>query len=207
MSKFSEYIGSQFSYPRGLIGMICCLIMNLMNRKMYEKVISHILLRSEDNVLDIGYGNGYLIHKIVKGGNPNIYGIDISEDMRSIASKKNNKGIQSGKIKLLIGDCCNLDFSDKVFRAATSVNTIYFWEDTLKGLKEINRVLKEGAIFYNAVYSKEWLEKLSYTQKGFHLFEKEEYIQLGKAAGFSEVVITDIQKGKSYLIQYKKTIG
>lgn len=204
MSKFSEYIGSQFSYPRGLIGVICCLIMNLMNRKMYEKVISHVLLKSEDNLLDIGYGNGYLIHKISKHVNPNIYGIDISEDMKHNASKKNKKGIQRGKIKLFIGDCCNLDFKNEIFEAVTSVNTIYFWEDTLKGLKEINRVLKEGAIFYNAVYSKEWLEKLSYTQKGFHLFEKEEYIKLGKEAGFSEIVIIDILKGKSYLIQFLK---
>lgn len=53
------------------------------------------------------------------------------------------------------------------FAAVTSINTVYFWNNTVKGLSEIRRVLKLGATFYNVVYTKEWLDKLFYTKKGF----------------------------------------
>ena len=58
-----------------------------------------------------------------------------------------------------MGDCCNLDFPTEMFDAVTSVNTIYFWSDTVKGLTEINRVLKDKGIFVSADYSQEWLKK------------------------------------------------
>lgn len=37
MGNFSEYIGSQFGNPRGIIGKCCCLIMNMINRAMYKR--------------------------------------------------------------------------------------------------------------------------------------------------------------------------
>ena len=44
------------------------------------------------------------------------------------------------------------------------MNTIYFWNDTIKGLQEVHRVLKDGGVFYNAVLTKENLDKLFYTK-------------------------------------------
>jgi len=204
MGRFSEYIGSQFGKPRGFIGMICCLLMNTINRRMYSSISSCINKNENATVLDIGYGNGYLINKIYKKTNATIYGIDISDDMKKLASRRNSEAVDIGKVKLSIGDCCNLKYEDKIFDAVTSVNTIYFWSDTEKGLSEICRTLKDGGVFYNAVYSKQWLKKTSYTQKGFKLFEKEDYIKLGKKSGFSKISIKEISQGKSYLIKYLK---
>lgn len=204
MKRFSEYIGSQFGNPRGAIGKLCCIIMNKINKAMYESIVTNIKLYSHSTLLDIGYGNGYLIQKIYKKFGSNIVGIDISEDMKNIASKRNSEGIAINKIQLLLGNCCELNFDNNTFEAVTSVNTIYFWNDTEKGLSEIYNVLKSGGIFYNAVYSKKWLQKLSYTKKGFKLFNNEDLISLGKKVGFSEISIKDISNGKSYIIQYKK---
>lgn len=204
MISFSEYIGSQFGNPRGIIGKFCCILMNSINKAMYISVVTSLKLNEHSTLLDIGYGNGYLIQKIYKKFGCNILGIDISEDMKSIASKRNSKGMAINKIKLLLGDCCDLNFENNTFEAVTSVNTIYFWNDTEKGLSEIYKVLKPGGTFYNAVYSREWLQKLSYTKKGFKLFQKEDLISLGKKVGFSEISIKDIANGKSYLVMYKK---
>lgn len=204
MGKFTEYIGSQFANPRGVIDKCCCLIMNSINKAMYKNIVKNIFLQEQSNILDIGYGNGYLIKKIYKKYKPNIYGIDISEDMKKIATKKNSAAVKVGKINLEVGDCCNLDYEDNTFDGVTSVNTIYFWSDTLVGLSEIHRVLKKDAIFYNAVYSKEFLKKLSYTKKGFKFFDKDELISIGEEAGFSKVVVSDIVNGKSYIVKYIK---
>lgn len=204
MGKISKYIGKQFSRPHGIMGRICCFLQNVANKKMYRKVATCIPAVENSRVLDIGYGNGHLIKKIYKKSKPEIYGIDISEDMLKLASKRNKKGIKCNKIHLSVGDCCSLTFNDCSFDFVTSVNTVYFWKDTLKGLTEICRVLKSGGYFYNVLYSKEFLQKLSYTKESFKFFEKEDFLSLGKQAGFFDIEITDISKGNSYLVKMKK---
>ena len=204
MRKFTEYIGSQFGNPRGIVGKICCFIMNRINNAMYRNVVLEVQNKKDLCILDIGYGNGYLIEQMFKNTHSRIYGIDISSDMLKVASDRNKKGVQAGEITLSLGNCCNLNFNNNTFEIVTSVNTIYFWQDTLKGLTEIHRVLKEGGAFYNAVYSKEWLQRLSYTRKGFKFFEKEDYMKLGKQAGFSEILIKEIINGRGYFIEFKK---
>jgi ubiquinone/menaquinone biosynthesis C-methylase UbiE len=202
--KFTEYIGSQFGNPRGLVGKICCVIMNIINKKLYCRVSDTVLKHSGRNILDVGVGNGYL-EKLLSGkSNVVVTGIDISEDMIKNASQRNHAAVQQGRVILSLGDCCDLQFPDETFDAVTSINTIYFWPDTIKGLSEIRRVLKDDGIFVNAVYSQEWLKRVSYTKKGFKFFSKKDYVSDGKIAGFSDVIIEDIVRGKSFTIKYMK---
>ena len=84
------------------------------------------------------------------------------------------------------------------------MNTIYFWNDTAKGMSEINRVLKDNGIFYNAVISKENLDKFFYTKNGFKKFTKDEYIELGKKAGFRRIRIKKLGNNYGLLIIYMK---
>ena len=53
MSKFIEYIGSQFGNPRGSIGKVCCLIMNVINKAMYRRTVSLLKVESGEKVLDM----------------------------------------------------------------------------------------------------------------------------------------------------------
>ena len=121
-----------------------------------------------------------------------------------LLSKKNKKALKENQLHLSVGDCCNLPYEEGTFDAVTSINTIYFWSNTEKGLSEIRRVLKPGKSFYNVVYTKEWLDKLSYTKKGFKKYEPEEFMQLGKRAGFEKIEVKDIVKGKSFVVIYTK---
>lgn len=202
MSKILEYIDSQFGNPRGVVGKIICFCMNKINKKMYQAVVSRI--SNEKNILDIGYGNGYLIEKMYKKSGARIVGIDISNDMKIAATKRNQLGVDKGDIELLIGDCCNLQFDDNSFDIVTTVNTIYFWKDTVQGLREILRVLNEDGVFYNVVYSKEYFAKTPYTKEIYKVFDKSEYIEFGKKAGFSSVSVVDIIENTNYIVIYKK---
>lgn len=204
MSRFSEYIGSQFGNPRGVIGRACCIIMNVINRAMYVKTVSLIHVSPDQKVLDIGYGNGFLLKCLDKKQKPELYGIDISADMLPTATKRNRKAQKAGRLHLETGDCCDLQFEENTFAAVSSINTVYFWSDTVKGLSEIYRVLLPGACFYNVVYTKEWLDKLAYTKKGFTKYEPEELVRLGKQAGFRHIEVKPIVKGKSFVVVYKK---
>lgn len=204
MIKLSEYIGKQCGKPHGLIGRVFCIMMNVANNIMYNNIVSLIPKDSVPNVLDVGCGNGYLIKKLSRKTKSHLYGVDISEDMIHSTAIRNKKALAEKRLELSVGNCCNLPFKDKTFNIVTTINTIYFWDDTLKGLSEIKRVLKDNGVFYNAVYSKQFLGKLSYTRKGFKFFKKSDYIKLGRKAGFSSVEIKEIVSGKSYIIKYIK---
>lgn len=204
MSKFSEYIGGQFGNPHGFVGKICCFIMNVINKAMYKNTVNLLDVNDNDQVLDIGYGNGYLLRLIYKKAKANLHGIDISEDMKDQATKKNKKALKDGRLNLCVGDCCDLQYEDNMFSAVTSINTVYFWSDTVKGLSEIRRVLNPGSSFYNVVYTKEWLDKLSYTEKGFKKFDPEQLANFGREAGYTNIEVKDIVKGKSFVVIYTK---
>lgn len=104
MSKFSEYIGMQFGNPHGFVGKCCCFIMNIINSPMYKAVvkgfenkmkIDEAAKEQELNVLDIGYGNGYLLNRIYKKNRTKLFGIDISEDMKMAAEQRNQKALKN----------------------------------------------------------------------------------------------------------------
>ena len=67
--KFNEYVGNNFKNPNGIGGKITTKIMNIMNQKQYKAVLDNINLKNNDVLLDIGFGNGYLINKLLKKNN------------------------------------------------------------------------------------------------------------------------------------------
>ena len=204
MSKLNDYIGSQFGNPHGIIGFICCKCMNIINQQMYKKTVSILSLDKNQKLLDIGYGNGYLLHLADKAFGCKLYGIDISEDMKTLATKRNRHAAREKRLNLEVGDCCNLSFPDNTFDAVSSINTVYFWSDSLKGLKEIRRCLIPGGSFVNAVYTKEWLTRTKMAEKGFKKFDPDDLVELGKQAGFTDITVSEIKKGRNFAVIYRK---
>jgi len=126
MTKLQEYISSQFKNPMGLGGMIVTLIQNVANQQLYRNVVSEVNMSEGEKLLDIGYGNGYLLKQLYKKRPVDMYGIDISKDAMEMATKKNKKAFTNNQLHLGVGDCCDLDYDADTFDAVTSINTIYF---------------------------------------------------------------------------------
>lgn len=204
MSKIGDYFALQCGNPHGVIGKIMTWAMNRANSVMYKGIVDELKISPKTRILDVGFGNGYFEKLIIQKSRCFITGIDISEDMKKTASKRNKRALKNGQLFLEIGDCCALPYDDDMFSAVSSINTIYFWSDTVKGLSEIRRVLKKGKSFYNLIYTKEWLGKLSYTEKGFKKFEADELVELGKKAGFQRIRIKRLGNNYGLLIVYMK---
>lgn len=204
MSKIGDYCASQCGNPRGVIGKIMTWGMNRANNVMYHGIVQNIKLSDDTKILDVGFGNGYLEKLICKKEKCTIYGIDISEDMVRVASENNKKDIADGNIHFSVGDCCGLEFEDNYFDIVTTINTIYFWNDTIQGLQEIYRVLNDKGVFYNAVLTKESLDKVFYTKNGFKKFELNEYVEMGKQVGFKNISYKKLGKDYGLLIIYEK---
>ena len=136
--------------------------MNFGHTKVRRWGLSHISIRPDSCILDIGCGGGKTIKEIAsfvsKG---KVYGIDYSEDMVQLSKKVNGDLINQNIVEILYGTVSSLPFPDNMFDLATAFETYYFWPDLMNDLIEIRRVLKPGAflLLVNEVYKDDLFEK------------------------------------------------
>jgi len=199
VSKFTEYWGKQFSFPHGLGGKIAVLIMNRINKKMNMAILKNV--PSEGRVLDIGFGGGNTLKLLLKKKCVTLYGVDISADMLRAAAKRNRRAIKKTRLTLAEGAVDAIPFEGN-FDCIYTSNTVYFWRDLGVGLATIREKLKASGTFLNVFRTKEWLDKLSYTE-GYAKYELDELQKATEAAGFSTEVIT-IATG-TYMLKATKT--
>lgn len=106
------------------------------------------------NILDVATGTGdFAIQSIVLDPEK-VTGIDISEGMLLVGRKKVERLKLSAKIELCAGDSENLPFGDDIFDAVTVGFGVRNFEDLERGLSEIWRVMKPGAMLVVLEFSR-----------------------------------------------------
>ena len=116
--------------------------MNRMNQKQYQAVLDNINVELSDAILDIGFGNGYLLEKLLQQSPQKLAGIDISQDMVDTVSKKYQKEIKAHQLDISLADVQALPYEDESFDKIYTVNTVYFWDTIEQSFSEVERVLK-----------------------------------------------------------------
>ena len=111
-------------------------------KKYYLPLIERFIPKKSE-ILEIGCGTGKYT-EILKKDALRICGIDISANMIDLA-KKRNPGV-----RFSIGDCETLaEFKNEEFDVVAGINTFSYYQDKLKALSSINRVLRKGGIFFD----------------------------------------------------------
>jgi demethylmenaquinone methyltransferase/2-methoxy-6-polyprenyl-1,4-benzoquinol methylase len=105
-------------------------------------------------ILDVATGTGDFAIQAVVLDPQKITGIDISDGMLAMGRKKVEKLKLSHKIELLKGDSENLQFADNNFDAVTVGFGVRNFENLEKGLSEIRRVLRPGALLVVLEFSR-----------------------------------------------------
>ncbi|HAX96488.1 MAG TPA: bifunctional demethylmenaquinone methyltransferase/2-methoxy-6-polyprenyl-1,4-benzoquinol methylase UbiE [Prolixibacteraceae bacterium] len=95
-------------------------------------------------MLDVATGTGDMVAAALKLKPDHIVGIDLSEGMLEIARKKEHLQSSKVSVEFLKGDSEDLPFANHSFDAVTVAFGVRNFEDPLKGLSEINRVLRPG---------------------------------------------------------------
>lgn len=123
--------------------------------KLWRKSAIRLLMPLRPKVLlDVATGTGDFAIQALSLNPEKITGVDISEGMLEIGRKKIEKLRLSDRIELLKGDSENLQFPDSTFDAATAGFGVRNFEDLEKGLSEILRVLKPGAMLVVLEFSR-----------------------------------------------------
>lgn len=97
-------------------------------------------------ILDLGTGNGYVPRNLVKlsKANLNIIGVDLSEEMISMAKIKT----KNSRVKYMLADNRQLPFNNKTFDIVTNKLSTQF------DLPEVKRVLKSDGCFIFKEYGR-----------------------------------------------------
>jgi ubiquinone/menaquinone biosynthesis C-methylase UbiE len=136
VTKRLSLIAKQSSKPSGLLGRLIGNIMAMETSLENSATLDLLELRQGDRVLEIGFGHGKTIKRAASrysGGL--IAGVDQSELMVHMASRRNRDLIKVGRVELKLGDATTLPFADESFDKAFSVHTIYFWANPSQSLE------------------------------------------------------------------------
>ncbi len=176
---------AQLRKPHGEDGIKTAEFMNKGNLQINRDAFKVLNTQANDNILEIGMGNGFFVNEIVsKHPSINYTGCDFSELMISESEKINAEWIASGQAKFILSNAASLPFADNTFNKIATINTIYFWEDNTQVLNEIKRVLKPNGKFIIGIRPKHHAEKYPFSKYGFKLYEKEDLAKLLTANGF-----------------------
>src|SRR5699024_7408848 len=99
----------------------------------------------DDRILEVGVGPGIAVkllsERITDGYTA---GIDLSELMLKVALKRNKKAVSKGLVDLRLANVLTLPSYAEKLDKILAVNTIMFWENPIKGLKNLRNVMKQG---------------------------------------------------------------
>ena len=192
-----KFLASQLRQPSGWFGkQIISRILNRDNASMNDLALRMLNLKSKgerpygsaERVLELGFGGGYLLNKILKDpGIESVAGVDVSPEMVEFCRKRFSSDIETGKLKL---NCCNtgnLPRFRKKFTKICTVNTIYFWSDVKQTLTQLHQMLEDRGSLVICFNSKDFLETTILPKHGFHMYESEEIKRTMKTVGFKNI--------------------
>jgi ubiquinone/menaquinone biosynthesis C-methylase UbiE len=190
-----QQLAAQLRQPTGEAGIQTGEWMNRGNVQINLDTLEVLQATAGDNILEIGMGNGFFVHKIIEKDNSIQYtGADFSNVMIKEAQRINMPWINNGQARFVLSDVAALPFDDNSFNKAFTINTIYFWEDAVKVLDEIKRVLQPKGKLIITLRPKRQMKNYPFTKYGFMMFSKEEAEQLLSVNGFTVLCAKEIQE-------------
>ncbi|XP_007892364.1 demethylmenaquinone methyltransferase [Callorhinchus milii] len=200
---FAERLGRQLRKPtKGLWGWLAKQFFERNNAWLEEAAVGLCRIQPQSQVLELGFGPGLGLRAAadrLPGPGGKLYGLDYSEYMHSVASRRLRTEILAGKVRLFLGSVDRIPLEDSQLDTVYHCNCYYFWPDLSAGSREIHRVMKPGALMVTTFYLK-YLE--SFAASGFlpnTNWKPEQYMEALRAAGFNDVRMEDRQhKGHTF---------
>jgi demethylmenaquinone methyltransferase/2-methoxy-6-polyprenyl-1,4-benzoquinol methylase len=124
------------------------------DKRWRKKAIKLLKPLNPKIMLDVATGTGDFALQALDLNPDKIIGIDISEGMLEMGRKKIERLKLTEKIELKAGDSENLAFAENKFDAVTVAFGVRNFENLEKGLSEIYRVMRPGAMLVVLEFSK-----------------------------------------------------
>jgi ubiquinone/menaquinone biosynthesis C-methylase UbiE len=160
------------------------------HRPMGEQAIELMAIPADARVLDVGCGSGWATRLMAeKARAGSVVGIDIADEMIKLAKEES---ASFPNVQFQLASAEQLSFGDGEFSHAFSMESLYYYADMLRALREIKRVLKPGGLFVTVVdlyqeneATEQWIEQLKVPVQFLSIAE---YADLFERAGFVNVL-------------------
>jgi ubiquinone/menaquinone biosynthesis C-methylase UbiE len=174
-----QSIASQLKKPEGEKGIEMANMMHETNINMTLSAIRNLHISQGDNILELGHGNAaHLEHLMQQSNHLKYYGLEMSELMFQEARQINRNYVSQKQAFFSLYDGNVIPFSDAHFNKIFTVNTLYFWQEPVKLLMEIYRVLDNKGIFCLTFAQESFMKKLPFTEFEFELYNTEKVEKL-----------------------------
>src|SRR6266568_7052431 len=154
-----------------------------------KQAIQLMRVPADGRVLDVGCGSGWATRLLAGYAiNGQVTGIDISDEMIRVA-RESSQAFPNTDFEIASAE--QLPFSDHEFTHAFSMESLYYYRNIPKALKEIHRVLKPGGLFVAVVdlyweneATHQWIDTLNVPVE---LLSVDDYHSLFIDAGFVHI--------------------
>ena len=187
---------SQCGEPRGRFGRFLVRGMNFGHSGLTRWGLAKVDIPENATVLDIGCGGGRTLERLASLARlGKAVGIDYSEDAVTVARKRNQQLIASGRVEVLHGTVSSMPFPDATFDCVSAVETYYFWPDITADLTEVRRVMKPdgqlviiGGMYLGSRFDNRNMKLIR--AGGMRCFSVQEFEETLQDAGFPTVAVT-----------------
>jgi SAM-dependent methyltransferase len=138
---------AQFHRPHGLGGHVAGWIMGhrSSNVKRNRWVVSLLDVQPSDRILEVGFGPGVAVAEMSRlTPNGIVYGVDHSDVMVRLASRRNAAAVRAGRVVLTLAAADALpDFGGPLDKIV-AVNSMGFWPESAARLDDLRALLRAG---------------------------------------------------------------
>jgi SAM-dependent methyltransferase len=143
--RIVEYINRQASAPQGPFGWLLGRIWRFEHRSVNQRTLSLLSIERGQSVLELGCGSGSaLAAAIDRAGGGHVLGLDVSETMVAMATRKNWRAVRQGIASVRRINGVNLELEPGSFDRMFSVHTLYFWRNPAEILRQLRLGLRSG---------------------------------------------------------------
>lgn len=144
MSLTTAYL-NQFRQPSGWFGRFNLWLMNRRHSRLTDWGLSHVSVKPDAAILDIGCGGGRTIQKLAAiATRGKVYGVDVSATSVAMSKSFNRPLVEQGRVVVEQASVSRLPFADRMFDLVTAVETHFYWPDLPNDVREVLRVLRPG---------------------------------------------------------------
>jgi SAM-dependent methyltransferase len=181
--------------PEGEVGSAVGEVLNRVNANITSAVYQRLMLRDNDRILEIGFGNGRLLPALMALADDLTYvGLDRAQTMVDEATAHNAELVSAARASFRLGSAEAIPCKDESFDRVFAINVSYFWPEPVRALAEMRRVLRPGGLSIvasNVSLPGEEPPAFAKPEYGFHRRSRDALLTLHRDAGFSNVVVDD----------------
>lgn len=196
------FVLEQLSRPRGKLAPITAALLNAVNARTIVAGVSALELQPGQRAAEVGFGGGLSIPLLLRALGPSgqLFALETSEEMLARARRRFIVPRMRGRLRIERAVVESLPLGDDSFDAVMSLNTIMFWTDVGKGLRELARILMPGGRLVLGLPNPAEVQSMGFAAQGHRVVVPERLSERLHRYGFEPLELRRTPDGTTLVV-------